>query len=157
MVLKQVAVVNVADPRLRINIERIDPFALGAKPLSRLNNSTTCSIYLPAQHALTAHHWPFDKRAGVSNQISNEVVKRITPAALRKLILNLELHLVGANLRLLQNIKAVVLRHHLSDFTYLASVGCFAVLLNHLEHALCKDALHFFGLRRAEIGNRCWV
>jgi hypothetical protein len=70
---------------------------------------------------------------------------------LGELVLNLDLHLVGAKLGFVQHRETVVLRHHLTQFPHLLGVGCLAVLLHDAQHPLGEHRLHFPVLRGRQV------
>ena len=62
---------------------------------------------------LAAHDRAFDKARRERDEVGDELVERVGPAALRELVLDLDLHAVDAVLRGLQNLEPKLLRHDL--------------------------------------------
>ena len=75
VVLEQVAFVDRADPRLRVDVERIDPLILWPEALDGFDHSLAHCVGLPPQRPLAAHNRPLDERRRERHKVGDEIVE----------------------------------------------------------------------------------
>ena len=140
--LEQIPVCKVRNARFGVDFERVDTLKLRGQALCGLDRSLAVGVFCPTQRALAADDRAFEERSGESDQIGDELVERISPAALRELVRYLVSHLVSTVLCVLQHPEPEVLANHLFEFSQLLFVRSLPRVLDQVDDLLGKHLLH---------------
>jgi len=136
----------VCDTRLRVDVERADPLVLWRQPLAGRDLRGTVRPFGPPQMPLSPHDGAFDERTRERDKVGDELVEGFRPAALSKLVVDLDLHAVDRVLRGLHNLESVLLRDQLFELCHLRLIRGHAGGLNHTHNLLRKAGFQLRGL-----------